>query len=472
MSQLNSLKNLIIKHRWLLIIMLAALILRFWHLDSLPPGVTAAEANTGLSSLALLHHGSLWSFGITPLNLAYSWLSVPFLAIGHSLVWLRLVAALAGLATVLGVYFWLRDLRGKTDGLVGAIIVATLAWALALSREAGWASLVPAIVAWALWLSGRVDKPVSKLALAALAGVSFYVSPGLWWLTLVALGYLFYRRQLTGKLMYLGIWAILLVPGLIWIGLHHEQLGQYFAITGSLHRTTQFIIHLVSTGGDWQLTAGGQPLLNAFYAIMAVLGLVVSLLRFKTSKVILLPLLAGILAGAFEPSGAGFALALVPLVGLIVIGIATMLEWWYATFPINAAARTSGRAALGLILLLAAYQGYVQYFVAFANSTQTYADYREDAWQLSTELKAHPDAIVVVDQAARTIVNYRTYPKTAHFATVKTLPVQPKAHYYIIGFEQRAAVETILASIVPGGKLRAYTSGFDGREIYYTYEVK
>src|SRR4051812_8636429 len=105
MSRFNSLRSFMIKHRWLLGIMLVALILRFWYLASLPPGATASEAAGGLSSLVLWHHGPFWSSGITPLTLAYSWLSSPFLALGHSLIWLRLVAALAGLATVLGIYY-------------------------------------------------------------------------------------------------------------------------------------------------------------------------------------------------------------------------------------------------------------------------------------------------------------------------------------------------------------------------------
>lgn len=458
-------------HRWILAALAGALLLRLWLLGSLPPGATPAEAAAGLAGLNLLHKGWLWSAGITPLNLAYSWLAVPFLAIGHGLGWLRLEAVVAGLAAMWGAYLWLRDQNSRQDGLLAAVVLAALAWALALSREATGASLIPAVAAWALWLAGRPGKKAA-LALAGLAGLGFYASPSLWWLWVLGLISLAVRRRLTDSLVPVGVWAVLVAPALIWTAVHPARLGDYFAVTGSLHRLGQFLVHTIAAGGDWQLTVGSQPLFNAFYAIMAVLGLVVCLLHWRVRLAILGPLLAGLLAGTFDPSGEGFALALVPLVGLIVIGIATMLEWWYATFPINAAARSSGRLAIGLIMALAAYQGYVQYFVAFAGSTQTYALYREDAWAMAADAGRHPDALVITDQPARAIISYRTYPQAVHFATIKELKSSPKANYYLIGYAQRAAVETALAGIAPGGKLRPQTSTFDNRDLYYVYQTK
>ena len=472
MRLLAHIRDFGLKNRWLLALLLAAALLRLWQLQALPPGLTPAEADNGLAGLNLLHHGQLWSGAVTPLNGAYSWLSAGFLLLGQGLFWLRFPAALAGIIAVLGVYFWLFEMRNRRDALIGAAVMAALAWALGASREAGPASLVPAITAWSLWLVGRSESLKARLGLAVLAGLGFYITPNLWWLWILAPAYLVFSKQLHRNLVPFGLWVLLIAPGIMWAVLHPGQLGNYFSLTGSWHRLVQFSVHTFAAGGDWQLTVGSQPLFNAFYAIMAVLGLIVCLIRWRANILVLLPLAAGLLAGTLAPDGEGFVVAMVPLLGLIVAGIATMLEWWYATFPINAAARTSGRAAIGLILGLAAYQGYVQFFVAFANSSETYAVYREDAWLMGADAKAHPEAVIVTDSPARPVISLRTYPMQPRFATVKTLPAQAKPHFYIIGYTQRAAAETALAVIAPGGKLSAHTSAFDGRELYYTYELK
>jgi len=468
---------------WIWGILLLAAVERLWRLGSLPPGLTTTEATVGLASLNVIHHHLLWTNATGPFGAAYNWLAaIPVSIFGHNVWSLRLVATLTGIALVGGVYCWLLQWRGRRDALIGALIVATLPWSIGLAREAGPASLVAPTIVWWLWLVGRAKSTGSvKWALLAggLLGLAPYLATSLWWLVVVAMIGLIAqlaRREAKVKLWTGGglIAIFLLLPGVLrW--LHH---GHHFTLPpaqGALtHLGSAFGLY-ISAGGGWSLTFGGQALLNALYVIMLVLGLLMAAIKRGQLGWLGLAWLGSlvVLSWTWPASAQVLALGLVPAVALITIGLDTMLERWYATFPINSAARGIGRTVVALVLALAVYQGYVQYFVAFADSTLTHIAYNEDVMALASAIHKSPSAVVVTSASTASIIDYLDYPAMPPILAPATVQSRnDKASLYLIGTGAKEQMVGVLKSVAPGGTLQAHLSPFDGRELYYTYTVK
>lgn len=133
----------------LISIIILAVGLRFYHLGSNPPALYWEEAAIGYDAYSILKtgkdfHGNFWpvaafeSFGDWKPSL-YFYAAVPSIAVfGLTPLGVRLPSALAGILTVVLVYFLVKD---KRVGLAAAAFLAISPWHLQLSRAAFEANL-------------------------------------------------------------------------------------------------------------------------------------------------------------------------------------------------------------------------------------------------------------------------------------------------------------------------------------------
>ncbi|OGY16726.1 MAG: hypothetical protein A2784_04545 [Candidatus Chisholmbacteria bacterium RIFCSPHIGHO2_01_FULL_48_12] len=178
------------------LIVILAFLLRWLGHDVSPPGFTADEAVFGYNAYSLLKYGTdqfgakfpvaLRAFGDYRPAL-YSYLATPFIKFfGLTEIATRLPAILAGIMTVLVVYFLAKELlhpRGVV--LLAAMLVAVSPAHILISRYADMSPLSTLFLGLGVWLWFR--QPM-------LASISFVLA-----------AYSYHNARLTGPLLLLGL---------------------------------------------------------------------------------------------------------------------------------------------------------------------------------------------------------------------------------------------------------------------------
>jgi len=142
------------KKYWILILILvAATLLRFISLDKFPIGLNADEAALGYNAYSLLEtgkdeHGTSWPLAFRSFDdykpPLYVYLTIPFVKVFGLNVWsVRLPSAIAGILTVFLVYLLVNALKifpekkkNETLALVSTFLLAVSPWHLHFSRGA------------------------------------------------------------------------------------------------------------------------------------------------------------------------------------------------------------------------------------------------------------------------------------------------------------------------------------------------
>lgn len=483
----------------LIVVMVVAAGFRLWHLSDLPPGLAPGEAQVGLAAYSLLHHGiwpnfSLGSGGspvLVVLEAIAMWL------FGQTPWVLRLVPAFIGIGAVAVTYVWVKAWFGRRTGLLAAFLMAVTPWSVTLSRNIEPAALGPLLLVLLLWLATRLwhGRSSSDAAMLALAVLVASLSGPVGWVALLisfaaalAVGIRHMTRpKLHQASLWLGAAVIATLPALAIVASGHGQgraifqaatVGQFFSGLGST--LLGFQVH----GDDSFLhNLGGEPLLNVFVGIMLIAGLLVALTswRRRPERALLLAfvvaLLPALLSPQTAPDAARLALALPLSLALAGVGIGYILEVWYTTFPINSAARLSGQLAIVLLLGLTAYQGYTQYFVAWADSSETHRAYGDAALGVATwvkELPAGSHAVIVADGDDALVLQYRLSDNPSYQIvdpTTLVAALKQRPLHLVLTTTWRDQVVADLKTTAPGGTLQSHQSSFDGADLYYSYDL-
>ncbi len=136
--------------------------LRLWRLDSVPPGLTHDEAGHGQDALAILHGArplyETIGYGREPLYDYVTALGFAVLGRTDYLV-LRGVSATFGLLAIVATYLWARRAFGPWEAILTCGWLAGSFWAVSTSRQALRSSMLPALLAGAIyaWWRGAFD---------------------------------------------------------------------------------------------------------------------------------------------------------------------------------------------------------------------------------------------------------------------------------------------------------------------------
>lgn len=164
----------------LIVILIIATFLRFYHLTTTPPGLYPDEAMNGNNAAEVARTNQFKVY--YPENNGREGLFIDIQALmlkagmPHEAWVLRLPSAVAGVATILGIYLLVAELFGTGTGLLASFLLATSFWHINFSRIGFRAILAPLFLAWALYLLIKAYQSVlshKAFWLAAVAGVVY-----------------------------------------------------------------------------------------------------------------------------------------------------------------------------------------------------------------------------------------------------------------------------------------------------------
>jgi len=303
------------------------------------------------------------------------------------------------------------------------------------------------------------------------------------------------RARLVGS----GVLALGLASLGYLLGVSFDAIKQLPAASGLVGGIGTLAANFVATllmfnvTGDenYRHNLAGEPMLNVFVGLMLIAGILVGISRLHERRYrlaftfLIVLLIPALITNVGVPNAARAAAALPLVVVFAAIGVSYMLELWYATFPINSAARVTGQAAIIVLIMLTGFQGYAQYFRAWAGSSEVYVAYNEGAVEMSKALLIDADndtakkrsaqryVVAPADQAS--VIAYLDYGRAAYQAIgasdLVNLPVAAGTREFLIAAISRDDATKVLKSKFPGGILRPHYSSFNQAEIYYSYEV-
>jgi hypothetical protein len=301
----------------LVIILLMATFFRLYRLDSIPPGLTHDEADTGYFAAAV-YRGQP-SQVITPYGYAYQpftmYSAALFMAIlGPHDVALHFHSAFFGMVLIVFTYLWARRLFGAAVGLGGAALMAVSFWTVFDSRFALNSAPAPALftgAAYFLWRAldirnGRLSSlPAAWKGCSTwgpfvlLLAASFYVyeatlaaaaSFGLLWLYLALFDRARFRRHGLWLAIALVLVGLLAAPHL----LDPHAWGRPNTLSGPLREALQGnwkplaanaigALGTLSFRGDTLVTYNlpGRPIFDPLVSLFLYGGIVLCLARWR-----------------------------------------------------------------------------------------------------------------------------------------------------------------------------------------------
>lgn len=382
-----------------------ALVARAAALDAIPTTLSGDEASAGFSSLDFLNGkaDNLFAIGWFSFpSLFYALNSVGIVLFGRTAEGLRLLAALAGAATVVGLYGLARALFDRPTAVIASAVLLASHHHIHFSRiglQNVWDGLFTVLALAAFWHGWRTERRSGLLLSGFLLGLGqyFYVTFRamplvvlIWSLASAVWDWNGLRRRLPA----LALAAWLAIATYLPLALYFIAQPQEF--NAPLQRVTVFEGWLTEqaarTGRSelgvlWQQigvsAAGvthrplehwynvGKPLLLSADAALFLLGLIWTVIAFRPAHLLIwLPMLVVVLAGAFSrdaPASQRYVM-LGPLAALLIavpiaqIGRRLAAQWprWRPAVWLAAAVLVAGLMAGNLRFYFGeVYDGYV-----------------------------------------------------------------------------------------------------------------
>lgn len=427
---------------------LAALLLRVVDTGRIPPALTGDEASAGLAAVDILEGRFDNVFGVSWYSFPAAYFLIPAGSIsllGRTFEALRVPSAIAGAATVAGLYLLARSLWGRRTALFASVLLTTLHFHVHFSRiglNNVWDGLLAVLTLglfWRAWESGRRSLFVAA-GLSLGASQYFYASGRLLpvllasWVVLVLVFERRLSRERLANLAAMGLTALVVFLPLGLFFLHHPD--EYAAPMNRVTILGPWLEEAARTTGrpKWALLLGNvrdaatgfstgplrhwyrpdAPMLLPPAAFLFHAGLLLALLRIRDPRPRLVLLwLAGVLAvgGLSESAPASQRYVLGAPAAVLLAGRA--LAW--AT---EAAERWKPRlrpALLGVSALVLAGSAALDldlYFRRYVRSGEALDDNTEVAMALAARLAREPAGTRV----------YFLGPPRMGFASIPTLP--------------------------------------------------
>lgn len=486
--------------RWVIILLIlaAAVFFRLYKTGSVPPGLYPDEAINGNQAVEVLETGDFKIF--YPENNGREGLFINLQAISLRIfsyhIWsLRVVSAIAGILTVLGLYFLVSRLFNWQIAALSSYLLAIGFWHVNFSRMGFRAIMAPLVLVWGmyfLWRGLSSGRLWSFGLSAALWGLGFYtyiafrIMPLVLILTLGAYWYAakkdfghekyeFIRNQLIrGLALFLVIIILVGLP----IGYYFwTHPADFFGRTGQLsvfasdnplkqlaQNTVQTLGMFNFTGdSNWRHNMSGQPMLLWPVGALFVLGFIRSWIKlFKTKKthghfstvqVMLLSwFFVGLLPVIFSNEGIPHALRAIIVIPVVFIWAGEGL-WWIIdkigdlyrmrdahdyNFRGRWLRESSFAAIFALLVLLASFTvaEYDKYFNKWAKNPNVAMAFNQNYVDIGNRLNAMPQKTkkYVLVNAGGVLVNGIPMPaQTVMFVTDTYTPEKQKAKniYYL-----------------------------------------
>src|SRR3989338_4458131 len=308
------------KYLVVILILAVAMFFRFYKIDSTPPGLYPDEAMNGNNAIQAIETGDYKVFyqeNNGREGLFINLQAVSLKIFGYKAWALRIVSAIAGVLTILGLYLLVHRLFNWQIASLSSYLMAIAFWHVNFSRIGFRAIMAPMLLVWGmyfLWRGLSSGKLWNFAASAILWGLGFYtyiaframplslilVLLAYWHATKKDFSqekYLFTRNQLLrGLALFLIVFVVVALPIAYYFWTHPADFlgrtGQLsiFALNNPLQalaENTYKTLGMFNFIGDhnWRHNLSGSPILLWPVGVLFVLGFLRSWIKlFKRAK--------------------------------------------------------------------------------------------------------------------------------------------------------------------------------------------
>jgi len=440
---------------FLVIILALAVFFRLYQLKTIPPGLYSDEAMNGNNALEAIHNNSYKVFypennGREGLFIDIQSLSIRIF--GNEPWALRIVSAIFGVFTVLGLYFLTKELFGKeTIALLASFFLTTSFWHINFSRIGFRAIMAPFFLVWGLWLTWRlINKP--QIFLSFLGGLIFglgfhsYISYRIAPLLLIIPFCILIKNKKFLLILFFIIGMIIAASPLIIYFYQHPadflgrttQISVFSAPSPLLEiiKNTFLTIGMFFVYGDgnWRHNISGAPELWWPIAILFLIGFIISIKNWRIPSYALLVtwLIVLLLPVIISDEGIPHALRSIIVVPVVMI-FASLGLYWLAE-KIN---RPKLFFLIFVFLVAVSINAYKQYFFDWAGNPNVAFAFNENYALLGNYLKYSPKEIkkyVIINTENEKVDFMPMSIMPVMFLTDTYLPSQQKEKniYYIL----------------------------------------
>ena len=460
-------------------ILIIASFLRLYHFTSTPPGLYPDEAIDGNNAAEVAATGQYHVFytednGREGLYVNMIAVLLQFFHAPHEPWVIRLPAAIAGILTVLGIYFLVAELFGESPGLLAAFLLATSFWHINFSRIGFRAILAPLLLTWTLYLLIKAFKTTSSRAgflYAALGGIiyalGFYTYIAYRITPLIFLLFIpFFRKypEFWKRVLVFVVATFIVAAPIGWYFVKHSAdfFGRtsQIAVTNSGNPIGHFALNLGKTlimfnvRGDynWRHNVSGAPELFWPVGILFLMGIIFGI-RFlwKTYReknlrtfgwLLLFAWFAlAVLPAAASDEGIPHALRSILMLPPAIAFAALAGVWLYNFLKTHWGSRAT-RSISVVFLLATAIFAYVDYFVVWAKDPNVDGAFNANYVEIGREINALPVSTpkYVVVEAGGVMTRGIPMPaETTIFITDSFLPEEQAAKHihYILPDEEK-----------------------------------
>ena len=491
-------------NRWLIIllILIVAVFFRFYKLDSVPPGLYPDEAMNGNNAIQALEAAPpAGGFKVFyPENNGREGLFINLQALSLAVfgqhVWaLRIVSAIAGVLTVLGLYFLTKQLFNWQIAAISSFLLAISFWHVNFSRIGFRAVMVPLFLVWGFyffWRGLSSSRLYNFIISGIFWGLGFYtfipfrIMPLVLILALAAYWqaikkdfshekYEYARNQIIrGFAAFLVITILVALPIGYYFYTHPQDFwsraGQ-LSIFSSDNPLKNLALNTVQTLGmfnfvgdfNWRHNVSGQPMLIWPVGALFVLGFLRSWIKLfrarhehghlSATQILLLSwFFIGLIPVVLSNEGLPHALRAITVIPAVFIFAGAGLWWiidkigdWYRARDVHEFSfrrrwlkESSIAATFALIILLASFTivEYDKYFNKWAKNPNTAAAFNQNYVDIGNQLNAMSQKIrkYVLVNAGGVLVNGIPMPaQTVMFVTDTYTPEKQRAKniYYL-----------------------------------------
>jgi 4-amino-4-deoxy-L-arabinose transferase-like glycosyltransferase len=494
----------------LALILLIALFMRVYHLDSMPAGIYLDEADNGVWGLRFLQapYSPFTENRDSNAALHYQLLGLALRIFGIEPMVLRAFDVPVGLAIVLVFYFLARQMFGVPAAQIGTFFLAISRWHVHFSRLA-FVEIVPvplfeALVIYFLWQGLRDGHRLHYVFAGLSLGLGFHTYIGYRIFPLVIALYLLHllvskrgliRRHWKGLVIFALAAFMTLSPLAIYalqrphiflrrteaasVQRDIEREGSYQPLLENIRKS----LLMYNREGDPRARHNlpHEPMLDALSAIFFGLGLGYSVLRWRHHRYFLLlvwlflGLLPGILSLADSNPHSSRTLGNVPAVFLL---ITAFWDRAWATFAplLKREKRLLLALAVMSILALSLWDNFETYFNRQASNEHVYYDFDPGQTEAGKYVKAHGhDNLVLVSQALSNHSDLKFIPYEVPLTVLdlnQHLPIRQEVDQdviYLLEFTHGSLVPR-LQNLYPDGEYEEHVDRY-GRTMFHTYEV-
>ncbi len=424
---------------FLMVILAIAAFFRLWKLDSIPPGLYPDVAINGNDALDTLKTGQ-WKLFYPENNGReglFMWLiAFSFLIFGPSIWAIKIVAAIIGIFTVLGLYLLTKELfqnskfkiqNSKFIALLASFFLAISFWHVNFSRLGFRAIMVPFILVFGFYflLRGFRQKRVLFLIISGIFfGLGFYTYISyrfvvlLLAIVLICQWFIYKKQKNQKKFLILTFYFLIFVfITALPIGIYFlSNSGDFFGRTGDVsifnsekpfyELGKSLILHLgmFNLYGDlnWRHNFAGSPQLLWPVGILFLIGLIISIKNknYLLRTWFLIMLLPGFLS--FE--GIPHALRVIGVIPPVFIFAGLGAFWLFEKIKFFFKTRRQKiffYLCFALFLISIAFSEFDKYFYQWGKSPETENAFSKNYVEIGNYLNSLPDDVqkyVIVNQ--------------------------------------------------------------------------